>query len=201
MDGVAAAVGPVEVVGTQPDAGQVRAEEAQAARGDGVQQEAQPVLGDTARVAEGDGDVEAVDDVVREARGGAAGRGLPGVVGVVAEQGGELARREGGRVAAGGAVGHPVEAAARLEEFGGEAGQGGAEAERHVGGDLTDAPARAQGGGVPLRGGEGVEYVGQLAAFGGCGTEDGGGRGGGRAHGSRVGGRAAIRPRVDPSAI
>ncbi|MET9324359.1 hypothetical protein ABZX75_29980 [Streptomyces sp. NPDC003038] len=49
-------MGPVEVVGAQPDGGQAHTEEAQAAGVDrGGEEEAQPVIGDAARVAGRDG--------------------------------------------------------------------------------------------------------------------------------------------------
>jgi hypothetical protein len=90
VQGCAGAEGPVEVVGAQPDALEVGAEEAERPGVDGAQDDAQAVLGDAAVEAERDRDVEAVDDVVAQGRRDSADGRLPGVVRVLAEEGGEF---------------------------------------------------------------------------------------------------------------
>jgi hypothetical protein len=91
----------------------------------------------------------------REALGGIPGR-------PVAVGGGEPEPlgREPFRLAAGGVVDHPVE----VQPGAGESDRGVRHAhlrQRQVRGDLTDPPAGAQRGCLPLRGGQPVEQAGQ----------------------------------------
>ncbi|WP_398659852.1 hypothetical protein [Streptomyces misionensis] len=73
VQGRTGAEGPVEVVGAQPDPGEVGAEEPEGPRIDGGEEDPQPLLGNPPVQAEGDGDVQPVDDVVAEGRGTATG--------------------------------------------------------------------------------------------------------------------------------
>lgn len=88
----AGAEGPVEVVGAEFDAAQVDTEKGEGPGVDAPQENAQALLGNQAAEAQSDRDVQAVDDVVAQGSLDPADRRFPGVVRVVAEEGGELRR-------------------------------------------------------------------------------------------------------------
>ena len=129
----------------QGDSGQVDAEIPRVPGREPTKHGQQPVRRDLAIETERDRDVQAVDDVVAQRALRATARRLPGMVGVGAQAFHQLTGRQRSGVAAGRAVGHAVEATARLGQFQEEAAGRVSEGHGHVRQHFGSAPAFTKG--------------------------------------------------------